>query len=189
MSIALHDRLVWQIDFMEAHQETGVLGAAVEWIDTTGKPLGIYPNPASDADIRADLRQALCSVWHPTTVIRREVFVWSGGYRSSVVDAEDYDLWLRIADRFQLANLESVVLKYRIHPGQVSMLKRKQQTLSKLAAQSLRVFQEKRVAGSLNGVKEITPEVLIALGVTVGIAAESTRLRLPALDPADDDGR
>jgi hypothetical protein len=164
--VAIKDRLGWQVDFMEVHQETGVLGGAVEWIDATGKSLGVYPNPAKDREIKADLLQARCVFWHPTIVLRREVFAWAGGYRSGVVGAEDYDLWLRIADRFQLANLEAVVLKYRIHPNQESMHKRKQQTLSTLAAQASASYRKSGMLDPLNAVKEITPEVLTALGVT-----------------------
>jgi hypothetical protein len=164
--VAVKDRLAWQIDFMEVHQETGVLGGAVEWIDATGKTLGIHPNPVEDREIKADLLRARCALWHPTVLLRKEVFAWAGGYRSVVVGAEDYDLWLRIADRFQLANLEEVVLKYRIHPDQASMRKRKQQTLSKLAAQASASFRRSGKKDPLNAVREITPEALAALGVT-----------------------
>jgi cellulose synthase/poly-beta-1,6-N-acetylglucosamine synthase-like glycosyltransferase len=163
--VAVQSRLGWQVDFMEVHQEIGVLGAAVEWIDATGKSLGIYPNPTGDREIKADLHRALCVFWHPTILLRREVFAWSGGYRSGIVGAEDYDLWLRTAERFQMANLEAVLVKYRIHPGQESMRKRKQQTLSKLAAQASASFRSKGLPDPVNSLKEITPEALDALGV------------------------
>ncbi|MGA7566711.1 MAG: glycosyltransferase, partial [Terriglobales bacterium] len=164
--VAMKERIARQVDFMEVHQETGALGGAVEWIDATGKLLGIYPNPAGDREIKAELLRGFCAFWHPTMLLRREVFAWAGGYRSGVVGAEDYDLWLRIADRFQLANLEEVVLKYRIHPNQVSMRKRKQQTLSKLAAKASASFRRSGELDPLNAVEEITPETLAALGVT-----------------------
>lgn len=164
--VAIKDRLAWQIDFMEAHQEVGVLGGAVEWIDATGKSVGIYPNPVGDREIKAELLRGFCAFWHPSILLRREVFAWAGGYRSAVVGAEDYDLWLRIADRFQLANLGEVLLKYRIHRDQVSMRKRKQQTLSKLAAKSSASFRRSGKLDPLDAVAEITPELLAALGIT-----------------------
>ena len=37
--IAIQDRLRWQADFMETHPEVGVVGGAVEVIDTTGRSL------------------------------------------------------------------------------------------------------------------------------------------------------
>ncbi|MGA2593414.1 MAG: glycosyltransferase [Bryobacteraceae bacterium] len=163
---ASKDRLMWQVDFMEAHPQIGVLGGAVEWIDATGKSLGTYRYPVEDRQIKALLLHG-CALWHPTVLLRREVFVRTGGYRAVVVDAEDYDLWLRIADHFQLANLEAVVLKYRIHPYQISMRRREQQTRSFLAAQVAATTRKNGLPDPLGTVQEITPEALVALGVTL----------------------
>jgi len=162
--IASKNRLSWQVDYMEAHPEIGVLGGAVEWIDATGKSLQTCRYPAGDREIKAHLLHG-CALWHPTVLLRREVFVWAGGYRKIVVDAEDYDLWLRIADGFQLGNLEAVVLKYRIHSHQTSFRKLKQQSLSILAAQ---VSASRRRNGDqdlLDTVEKITPALLVRLGV------------------------
>jgi hypothetical protein len=164
--IASTDRLALQVDFMETHKEIGVLGGAAEWIDTTGKSLGIYPFPRDDSEIKAYLLHR-CALWHPTVLLRREVFVWTGGYRTGVFGAEDYDLWLRIADRFKLANLQEVVLKYRIHPSQVSMSNRKQQTLGTLAAQVAAKRRKEGASDPLDEVKEITPETLVAWGISL----------------------
>lgn len=163
--IASKDRLMTQVNFMEAHPKIGALGGAVEWIDATGKSLGTHRYPAEDCQIKATLLQG-CAFWHPTVVLRREVFVWAGGYRSVVVDAEDYDLWLRIAEHFQLANIEEVVVKYRIHPQQVSMRKTEQQILGILAAQVAASSRRNGLPDPLNSAKEITCEALAAWGVT-----------------------
>ncbi|MBZ5705516.1 MAG: glycosyltransferase [Acidobacteriia bacterium] len=163
--IAVRERLMWQVDFMEKHPQVAVLGGAVEWIDATGKSLGTHNTPVADCEIKSELLHRNV-FWHPTVIMLREGFVSSGGYRKVVVDAEDYDLWLRIADRCQLANLETVVLKYRIHPFQVSMSKRRQQTLCKLAAQASASLRRNGTPDPLEAVKEITPAVLAELGVT-----------------------
>lgn len=163
--IARKDRLERQVAFMDAHPEIGVLGGAVEWIDASGNSLGTHRYPAEDHQIKASLLDG-CALWHPTVVLRREAFVFAGGYRSVAVDAEDYDLWLRIADRFQLANLETVVLNYRIHPSQVSIRKTAQQTLSMLAVQVAASSRRNGLADPLNSVETITCEALASLGVS-----------------------
>lgn len=163
--IAGKDRLKMQVDFLDAHPEIGVVGGAVEWIDPTGKSLGVRSYPSGDSEIRSTLLEG-CALWHPTVLFRREVFGWAGGYRSVAVDAEDYDLWLRVADRFQFANVGTVVLKYRIHPSQVSARKTAQQTLSILAAQCAAEARKRGLPDPLNSVQAITSETLIALGVT-----------------------
>ena len=40
-----------------------------------------------------------------------------GGYREEMKAGEDHDLWLRLGERGRLANLDEVLLRYRIHPG------------------------------------------------------------------------
>jgi Glycosyl transferase family 2 len=164
--VASKDRLDWQVNFMEFHPEIAVLGGAVEWIDENGKPLETRRYPSEDRAIKGTLDSGCCALWHPTVLLRREVFVWAGGYRSVVADAEDYDLWLRIADRFQFANLEAVVLKYRIHAYQVSVRKRMQQTQSMLAAQVAAKRRKDGLPDPLGEIKEITPEALVAWGIS-----------------------
>ena len=96
----------------------------------------------------------------------RDAFVGVGGYRPPFAPAEDYDLWLRMAEHFQLSNLEQVVLKYRIHPHQVSIRKRAQQTRGVLAARVSASSRRSGIPDPMNSVREITPEGLTALGVT-----------------------
>jgi hypothetical protein len=161
--VASIDRLALQVDFLELHKEIGVLGGTVEWIDADGKSLGIYPYPFEDAEIKTELLRR-CAMWHPTILLRREVLAWAGGYRH-IAGAEDYDLWLRVARQFQLANLETVILKYRIHPQQVSMQLKMKQVLGTIAVQ---VAAQKRAEGlsdPLDNVNEITPETLVAWGI------------------------
>jgi Glycosyl transferase family 2 len=164
--IASKNRLALQVDFMEAHQGIGVVGGSVEWINAAGESLYISTNPAEDSEIKADLLlRRRCAFWHPTVVLRREVFARAGGYRCAVIGAEDYDFWLRIAEDFQLANLETVLLKYRIHSSQVSIQQRMQQTRGTLAAQLAAMRRKKGLQDPLNEVKEITPEVIVAWGI------------------------
>lgn len=65
--VASKDRLSWQVDFMEAHPEIGVLGGAVEWIDAMGKSLLTQRHPAEDRQIKAALLHG-CALWHPTVL-------------------------------------------------------------------------------------------------------------------------
>jgi Glycosyl transferase family 2 len=160
--VSVPERLAWELDFMEANPKVGVVGGAVEWIDSTGRPLQTHRHPLTDREIRSELRTHSV-IWQPTAFIRRDAF---GGYRGPFAPAEDYDLWLRIAERFQLANLERVVLKYRFHPSQVSLRKRTRQTLGILGAQLSASSRRAGLPDPLDSVAEITPEVLAAMGLT-----------------------
>jgi glycosyltransferase involved in cell wall biosynthesis len=163
--ISLPDRLRWEFDFMESHPEVGFVGGATEWIDATGRSLRIESFPTADHELRMTLA-AGCSVCQPTVLIRREAFVLAGGYRPAFVLGEDYDLWLRLVERWQCANLRQVVLKYRSHPFQVQLRKVKHQSLCILAAQASASARRNGNPDPLNSVEEITPAALAALGVS-----------------------
>jgi len=157
------ERLAWQVEFMEKHPEVSVLGGAVDLIDANGRVFATWANPANDADIRSALRER-CPLWQPTVMLRRESFFRVGGYRP--FPAEDYDLWLRMSEKFQLANLQQVLLRYRVHPYQNSIRKRTRQTMGCLAA---RISSEARRNGHpdpLDSVGELTPELLTQWGMT-----------------------
>ncbi len=48
---------------------------------------------------------------HPAVLMRPGVLDRVGVYRPH--EAEDYDLWLRVSERFEVANLEAPLLKVR----------------------------------------------------------------------------
>jgi hypothetical protein len=163
--ICLPCRLIGEVDFMEKYPEVGLVGGATEWIDATGREWGIHDCPTEDREIKAAL-PVYHPFFHPTILIRRQAFGLVGGYRSAFAQAEDYDLAMRISEHYRCANLKQVVLQYRIHVYQLSLQKRRQQTLCKLAAQASALSRKSGNPDPLNTVVEITPAVLAGLGVT-----------------------
>lgn len=162
--LAAENRLQLQLEFMLKSPDVGAVGGGVQWINAEGAALGTDYTPCDDAEIRAQLLHR-CPIWQPTVLMRREAFVSVGGYRGAFAPAEDYDLWLRIAERYKLANLPKVLLRYRMHSGQVSVRKRQQQTFGFLAAL---VSASRRRSGNpdpLSSVKEITPALLQQIGI------------------------
>ncbi len=164
--VAMCDRLMLQVAFMENHPEIAVLGSAVEIIDGTGKTLETHFNPEDDTKIKAGLLRGDCPFWHPTILMRTNSFVSTGGYREIVIGAEDHDLWLRIADRNQLANLRTVLLKYRLHPGQVTVSTSRRYVFSCLAALAAAEARRQEQVDPLDSVNELTPELLRKIGVS-----------------------
>ena len=53
-------------------------------------------------------------------MIRRSALENIGGYRCQFRLAEDYDLWLRLIEEGQIANLPEPLVYYRKHPTQVT---------------------------------------------------------------------
>jgi len=170
--ISVLERLAWEVEFLDGHPRVGMVGGAVELIDASGGSLAnsvllsklSLDRPVEDSELRIALL-TYCPFWQDAVMMRREAFNKVGGYRAVMVQGEDYDLWMRMAEHFELANLKQVVFKYRMHPHQVSVRKRKQQTFCSL---SVRASAKLRRSGSpdpLDSVQAITPESLKQMGV------------------------
>jgi hypothetical protein len=161
--VALPHRLASQVAFLRAHPDVALVGGGAIVIDAAGRPLDTRCPPAGDAQIRASLDRRNCLI-HSTVTLRRDALRALGGYRAAFLHAEDYDLWLRFAERHRLANLPEPVLRYRVHGTQVSQHALEQQVVSTLAAQ---VAARRRRAGEAErvGPAPITRAILVGLGV------------------------
>jgi hypothetical protein len=165
--VAVSDRLAWQLEFMERHPEVAVVGGAVEFIDQSGKVLRVARQPLHNDEIQRKLLDQSV-MWHPSVLMRKSAFARVCGYRN-VVDAEDYDLWLRMAELFELANLSQTLLKYRLHPGQVSVARCRKQALGAAAAKAAAIARRDGNLDPLQSTGEITPAALAGLGISEAI--------------------
>lgn len=99
-----------QINFLENHPTTGVLGSAIRIIDRRGKYQRSGFFPTEDTLIRWVLMFAN-PIAHPSVIIRRELLQSCNGYRD--VPAEDIDLWERMSHITTLSNLPEPLLSLR----------------------------------------------------------------------------
>lgn len=107
------NRLQLQVNFMRSHPEVAVLGSCYEIIDSASHVLRPVQLPLDDDSIRRAMRWSN-PVCHPSVMFRKNVVLTAGGYVGGL-QAEDYDLWIRLAaDRnLKFANLQEVCLSYR----------------------------------------------------------------------------
>jgi hypothetical protein len=103
-------RLQYQLDFLEAHPAVALAGCACYKIGASGQILSLYDVPTGDAAIKRRLAYYSQFV-HPSVVMRRPALERVGGYRHH--EAEDYDLFLRISERFDVANLDRPLHRLR----------------------------------------------------------------------------
>lgn len=143
--VSLPTRLQRQVAFLTSHHKVAVVGTAFQLISEAGEEGPVVRRPAGDKAIKRILRHRNC-LGHPTVAMRREAIIAIGGYREFARHAEDYDLWTRVAERHELANLSDCLLRYRVHRGQVSWSKSEAQVMGALAAQALADLRRKRGA-------------------------------------------
>jgi hypothetical protein len=121
------DRLERQVAFLDSHPYVAAVGGQMLLIDENGEDLGpVAKLPLSDADIVGDMLDGP-GMAHPTVLFRRDAVLGAGNYRDvGPVNVEDYDLWLRLAVRHRLANLDTPVLRYRIHDRSSTVIAERQ---------------------------------------------------------------
>jgi glycosyltransferase involved in cell wall biosynthesis len=114
--IALPARLERQVAYLNDHPECVLVGSRVLIIDPEGGELTILGRALSHEQIVDDfLANRGQMVYHPAVMYRRQVVMGLGGYDDRMVEAEDLDLFLRLAEVGQIVNLPEPLLKYREH--------------------------------------------------------------------------
>ncbi len=128
--VNLPERLEKQVAFLEAQPEVAVVGSQMNRLDKDGANHGLfclYPVQPDDA-LNASLHEN--PIGQPSVLFRRSMILDVGNYRNvGPVNIEDYDLWLRVAARYKIANLDVPLVNYRVHDKSTTQLAFQQNTL------------------------------------------------------------
>jgi len=120
--LASPQRIARQLDWMRTHPTVGVLGTSIEQIDNSGQILG--SSDLSESEPRA-LRARLLfqnSIAQSTVLLRRST-LGELRFRKEFEPAEDYDLWVRVAEKNDPAVMPEVLVRYRVHSQSASAVK------------------------------------------------------------------
>lgn len=120
------DMLERQCAVLEAHPRVGMAHGGFRLIDASGRELRAW-EPAFEADEILTSREAFADlavvnvVVAPTVVVRRSIHDVVGPYARSIgASSTDWEMWLRIALRADVAYTAAPLARYRIHPTSVS---------------------------------------------------------------------
>lgn len=114
--ISLPERLEKQVQYLDAHPETGVCSSWAEVFPE--KRLIIFPE--NDYAIKKAMTHE-CVIMHPASMLRKSVLVEHGiHYEEEYSPAEDYRLWLQLMEHTQFHNLPEVLFRYRLHETNTS---------------------------------------------------------------------
>ncbi len=116
----LPDKLKIQIDFLQNNQDLNLVHGEEIWIRKGKRVNQKKIHKKGGGDIFSQCLD-LCAISPSTVLIRKELFHEVGYFREDFPVCEDYDLWLRIASRYQVGFIPSpLILKYGGHVGQLS---------------------------------------------------------------------
>lgn len=132
--VSLPHRFRVQLDQLQASRQLAMIGGAFHTIDLAERVLRTQFPPSDPCEVRRLLARGNC-LCHSSVMIRHEVLSqFPGPYRPQFLLAEDFDLWLRVAERFEIGNVPDVVLCYRRDLSNLQSDRLARQSVSALAA-------------------------------------------------------
>lgn len=116
--VAVPTRLAEQVAFLQTCPEIGLVGTQVVPMGTQslGKSLRL---PLDHDAICSALIRGRHAVVHSSIMVRTELMQRLGGYWTLPM-GEEYDMMLRLSEISRLANLDRVLLHYRVHRGSLT---------------------------------------------------------------------
>ena len=132
--LATPQRLAKQRSRMEAEPALAALGTWTQVVNRAGEPLFML-RPSADARALRRTRLLRSPLVHPSVMLRVDAVLAVGNYRVMYPAAEDLDLFLRLMERYECANLPELGLYYELNEGGISATKRRRQIVSTLRLQ------------------------------------------------------
>jgi glycosyltransferase involved in cell wall biosynthesis len=120
--VALPERFERQVAELDRDPALLCIGGAYQVIDDRGRRIDAIHRPCDFDSILESLLSGISAVCHATATYRRSAVISAGRYDASSQLAEDYHLWLRLAEKGRLGNLPEEVLRVRLHERSESEL-------------------------------------------------------------------
>jgi|GEM_PF-6900245 len=114
-------RLSQELHFLESHPDIAVVGSWARFIDENGKPFGQWATPTEPDSVFKAIVQ-----YNPiinTSVLMRKSVVDEIGELRGSSGVDDYEYWLRVAEKHKISNIPETLVDYRIHSNQLSLTK------------------------------------------------------------------
>lgn len=116
--ISVLDRFEKQVTFLDAYPDIGVVSGLLDFFPKKEEIL--YPEYTFD--IKTQLFFG-CILPHPACMLRRSVLIQNNiRYEEQYSPAEDYMLWCRLMRYTQFYNIQEVLLRYRWHTTNTSII-------------------------------------------------------------------
>ena len=137
--IALENRFEEEIKFLEEHPEIGMVGAFPIIIDEFGNKIGKWLFETDPQKLKIEL--FFHSPFLSSSVMIRKNTIPQNYYDSGFPVAEDFDLYSKISENSEIANIPETLVKYRINSKGLS--KSNSEKMEKLSVQVIKEHAER----------------------------------------------
>jgi glycosyltransferase involved in cell wall biosynthesis len=120
--ISMPNRLETQILLLEKYPAAAACSANCQYIDAeSALVIGSSTVSASPSLIKWEITHGLRGLIQPVCTFRTSALAAVEGYRFQFLLAEEVDLFIRLADKFELRNCRDFLCKIRIRPNSLSI--------------------------------------------------------------------
>jgi len=113
-------KLQKQIQVLDSDPDTAIIYTWLANIDVNGKPTGKIRSYENEGLVWPELIKHNFIGCGSNAVVRRTCFDQLGLFDPSTTGIEDWDMWLRIADRYPFRVIREPLVYYRQHPASLS---------------------------------------------------------------------
>lgn len=117
--IMLENKLSIQVEFLATNLNSAVVGTNFYQVDSLGRKLRYVKMPEIVKVGEID-RKTPCPIAHSTVLFRKNTILELGGYNEKYAWVEDIELWLRVNKKYELHNIQSPFVHYRVHTLQTT---------------------------------------------------------------------
>jgi glycosyltransferase involved in cell wall biosynthesis len=129
--VFLPEKIERQVSFIRRNPDVKIVGTLAWFISAEGFRLGLVgtEGPFCREDFQRLTRDDDPVFFvHSSTLMHRETVLAVGGYRKQFIQAEDVDLWIRMAEaRHLMLKVDEPLLLYRLHGASLTMTRNAEQ--------------------------------------------------------------
>tara|TARA_B100002051_G_C16621929_1_gene578735 strand:+ start:69 stop:1040 length:972 start_codon:yes stop_codon:yes gene_type:complete len=115
-----HSRIDKQLKLCSSKNSIALIGSGCNFIDSDNRFIFKKNFGQKSAYIRNQLQKVNAFFPHSSALIKKSIFLKMGGYDEFFKYAQDYDLWLRISEKYQIVASRDHLVNIRIHKNRIS---------------------------------------------------------------------
>jgi glycosyltransferase involved in cell wall biosynthesis len=114
--VSLKNRLETQYNYLENNPLTDITFSWVNYLDNSGNIIKIHsPKNSICKKLKSNFLKKHIFI-HPTLFCKKSVLV-KNNYDSQYLKAQDFELWLRLIDKYNIEIIEEILLNYTVSRG------------------------------------------------------------------------
>jgi glycosyltransferase involved in cell wall biosynthesis len=164
----LPDKLEKQVAYLDSNPNVGAVFSWAQIVDDSGLPFQDEDHSYSHIFEQPDRTRyewlnyffykgnALC---HPSVLIRKTVYDDIGLYRYGMVQLPDFDMWVRLAMKYEIHIMPEKLVRFRIHKNESNSSGDRPDTRTRFQFEYLQVLQNYKEILSFSELKKVFPIV------------------------------